>query len=199
MSIPAVPRLWPASTILCVATGPSLTAADIEQVQQSSTVKTIVINDAYRLARRADVIFASDSRWWAWHTQVNDHQFPTFRYSLEWIDPAIRRNVVKLHRSRHESIDLRPTELAGTHGGTYAINLAVHLGAHRILLLGYDLQADASGRNHFFGEHPNGSALNYQDRHEEYGRIAKRLDSLGISCVNLSRETALRAFPRGVL
>jgi hypothetical protein len=52
-------------------------------------------------------------------------------------------------------LDSRPDRSAGarTEQRLQAINLAVHLGAARIILLGYDLSPARMG-GHWFGDHP---------------------------------------------
>jgi len=58
-----VPCLWPDSTIVCMATGPSLTQADCDYVRELG-VPTIAINDAHRLAPWANVLYSNDRMWW---------------------------------------------------------------------------------------------------------------------------------------
>jgi hypothetical protein len=63
-----------------------------------------------------------------------------------------------LQVSGQPGLDLRPGWVrTGGHSGYTAINLAVHLGATRIVLLGYDMMASPQGAHHFFGAHPDGS------------------------------------------
>lgn len=78
--------------------------------------------------------------------------------------------------------------------GAAAINLAYHLGAKRILLLGFDMKH--KGARHWFGEHPKN--LN---QHSDYAGFAERFRSIlperyGIEIWNVTRDTALDAFPR---
>lgn len=76
--------------------------------------------------------------------------------------------------------------------GAGAIVLARTLGATRIYLLGFDCQHTA-GRRHWHGDHPEGLG----NAADPGGWLAhfREIDPAGI--VNLSRETAIDAFPRG--
>jgi uncharacterized Rossmann fold enzyme len=83
----------------------------------------------------------------------------------------------------------------GGNSGYQAINLAYHLGAERVILLGYDMHCH-SGQSHWFGDHPKDFASNTQ-----YERFIKRFRTIkpadyGIEILNCSRVTALDAFPR---
>ena len=57
---PSVPKLWPNSTVVCIGTGPSLTQADVDLC--CSQARVIAVNDAYRMAPLADVLYAADDK-----------------------------------------------------------------------------------------------------------------------------------------
>lgn len=186
-----VPKLWPGSTIVCLGGGPSLTQADVDLCRGRARV--IAINDAYKLAPWADVLYACDDRWWDWHKGVKS--FTGLKYSMtaktgKW------PNVQRLRNDGPHGLCLTPTGLrTGRNGGYQAINLAVHLGAARILLLGYDMER-SGGKSHWFGEHPKGSTPSpYQSFLQIFPSIAEPLKKLGIEVVNCSRRSALKTFP----
>jgi hypothetical protein len=203
--VASVPRRLPrSSTVVCIASGPSLTAADVERCRGQFVV---VVNDAVRLAPWADVLYAADERWW------NHHKgYPSFtglRYGMAYVPSpgekqrTQRPDVQWLRQTGCAGIETEPTGLrvglaGGSNSGYQAVNLAVHLGASRIVLLGYDMQPAADGRTHFFGRHPDGL-----QRSSPYGMFARSfealvdpLQSLGIQIMNCSRATAITAIPR---
>ncbi len=192
----SVPRLFPGKTVVCLASGPSLTAADVDWCRGKAPV--VAVNDTHRLAPWADVLYACDAKWWEAYRGVP--AFTGLKFSLE--KRASIWGVSVLERTGERGVELEPTGLrTGMNSGYQAINLAVHLGARQILLLGYDMQAPASGPSHFFGEHPRTLR-----RHNHYGAFAERFDSmveplkaLGVDVVNCSRQTALKAFRRQAL
>ena len=181
-----VPRLWPGSTIVCLGTGPSLMQADVDFVRGKARV--IAVNDAYKLAPWADVLYACDSKWWGWHKGAPT--FPGLKYTLQ--APAVRWPGVQMLRNAGQlGLELRPDGVrTGQNSGYQAINLAVHLGAARILLLGYDMQG-----NHFFGSHPDQSKPPFSICLERFKTLAPPLKAQGITVLNCTRKTALKCFP----
>jgi hypothetical protein len=71
----------------------------------------------------------------------------------------------------------------------------VHLGAKKIILLGYDMQP-TGGKDHFFGPHPHGRPLPYTLFLFHFSSIVEPLKAAGVAVINASRETALGIFPR---
>jgi hypothetical protein len=187
----SVARLFPGETIVCIGGGPSLTKADVEACRGKTRV--IAVNDAYRIAPFADVLYACDEKWWKWHQGVPS--FTGLKYGMA-IRPGKYPDVQRLTDTGVEGLEREPTGLrTGRNGGYQAINLAVHLGAARILLLGYDMQRGAT-QTHWFGDHPEIRNSPYASFAEAYNTLVKPLRELGIGIVNCSRETALTCFPR---
>jgi hypothetical protein len=57
--------------VVCIASGPSLTAEDVERVRAAGH-PVIVTNTTFRLAPWADVLFGMDSKWWKeYHKEVD--------------------------------------------------------------------------------------------------------------------------------
>jgi len=196
----AVPCLWPGATIVIAATGDSLTHEDLEDVRGRAPL--LVISDAYQAAPWADVIYAPDSRWWKWRKeidQVPEAVFPPHRYTLDWIAKEYYPSVVPLAYLGKLGLSNDPTGLySGGHAGYQAINLAAHLVGRnaRIVLIGYDMQAGVDGSNHFFGEHPDGSSLNYAAALPHYQSLVAPLAARKIEILNATKRTALHTFPR---
>jgi hypothetical protein len=193
MSRPSIPKLWPGSTIVCVGTGPSLTQGDLASVKGRARV--IAINDAVRWAPWADVLYACDGKW------VNQfHGMPKFaglKYSLT-VNLKHWPTWTRLRNDGALGLCLEPSGLRTGHNSGYqAINLAVHLGARRILLLGYDMMRH-SGKSHFFGEHPPGwTPSPYPQFLRAFASLPQPLAQLGgVQVINCSRVTALKVFPQ---
>lgn len=192
-----VPSLWPGGTIVCIASGPSLTAADVAYCRDRAIV--LAVKDAIRLAPWADALYACDARWWRIQHALHAHVMGP-KYSLE--PAAAPFGVSILRDTGREGLELDPTGLrTGQHSGYQAINLAVHFGARRIVLLGYDLRAD-DAQPHYFGPHPWPT----RSWHElgplfraHYETLRAPLETLGVTLVNCSRETALESVPRASL
>jgi hypothetical protein len=186
-----VPKLWPGETFVLIGGGPSLTPADVDAVR--GLARVIAINDAYRLAPWADVLYACDQKWWTWHKGVPSFTGP--KYSVAASDPVTWPGVQVLENTGFDGLELEPTGLrTGRNSGFQAINLAVHLGASRILLLGYDMCPDGT-QEHWFGEHPDCQPSPYPEMRELLETLVAPLAELGITVINCSRRTALTAFP----
>jgi hypothetical protein len=192
-----VPRLWPGSTIVCVGSGPSLTKADCRRLRDADPpVRVIAVNDAIDYVPWADVLFAGDASWWTRRRETPDTQLPALKFALQWTALAARPSVHVLNYTGQLGIEDQPTAVrTGRHSGYAAINVAVHLGARRIILLGYDLQPSATGANHVFGDHPGreGRALNYDAWLAAYQGLTDALASRGVAVINATRKTALAA------
>jgi hypothetical protein len=188
-----VPKLWPNSTIVCLATGPSLTPEDVNYCRGKAHV--IAISDAYKLAPWADVLYSCDAKWWTWAHDHKRHprfaEFQGLKYALT-AHSARFPGVQVLKNTGKDGLERHPAGLrTGRNSGFQAINLAVHLGASRIVLLGYDM-----GGKHFFGNHPDGSAPPFADCIKRFTTLVAPLAELGIEVINCTRKTALTAFPQ---
>lgn len=199
-----VSRLWPEATIVCLATGPSLTQSDCDYVE-SLHLPTIAINDAHRMAPWAEVLYCSDRMWWRKYKGVPS--FAGLKYGVgsspgknnkfpEFPDVKVLRN------SGYAGLDLSPDGLKTARNSGYAaINLAYHFGAKRIVLLGYDM-GWRGAKAHFFGDHPSGLSQRedlYPNFRKSFLSIVQPLKDVGVEVVNCTPNTSLEAFPLGVL
>lgn len=192
-----VPRLWPGETVVCIGTGPSLTPEDVAYCQGKAHV--IAIKHAVEWAPWADVLYAcgSDgSKWWTRNREAVE-AFGGLRYTL---DPAAERWAQVLAQTGVTGLETEPTGIrTGRNSGYQAINLAVHFGARRIVLLGYDMQPDAQDRDHFFGQHWHGSRVPFRVFTDLFASLVEPLCALGVEVLNATRRTALTCFPRVTL
>lgn len=184
-----VPRLWHDATVVILASGPSLATTDIDQCVG---IPVIAIKNSIALAPWADVLYACDRRWWRAHPETRNYLSP--KYGLE---PVPDRPDVQILRNTGEiGLELDPTGLrTGRSSGYQAINLAVHLGARTILLLGYDLHADAKGRHRWHGDHPyGGPPPPYILFRERMATLVEPLQELGVTVINCTPDSALEHF-----
>ena len=183
---PSVPRLWPGETVVCVGTGPSLTQADVDLCRGRTRV--IAVNNAYQVAPWADVLYAADDKWWSWHKGA-----PTFAGLKYTIAPTRRAwpGLVVLRNTGQHGLERDPSGLrTGLNSGYQAIGLAVHLGASRIVLLGYDMMGD-----HYFGSHPDKTRPPFAPCLKAFATLPGPLAEAGVEVVNATRRTALKTFP----
>ena len=177
---------WRGRTVVCIASGPSLTPEDCERVRRAGH-PTIVINTSFRLAPWADVLFAHDTRWWANYTKEVDKVFKGRKMALTYSKGV-------------ERLATQPWYNGQGNSGACAIAIAVAGKAAKIVLLGYDCKKQGD-QVHWHGNHPAGmsNALTIDAWPKQFARAALIAKKAGIPVVNASRDTALDCFSRGDL
>lgn len=193
-----VPRLWPGETFVCVGSGPSLTQDDVDYCRGRSRV--IAIKDTHRVAPWADVLYSGDERWWehfAGKLTFTGRRFALVAPQTKYLQAVETAGAQLLRLGTPLGLERDPSKLAlGNHSGFQAINLAIHLGAIRVVLLGYDMKASADGRDHFFGSHPYRNKPTPYQWLSVFDSILEPLRALGVQVLNATRDTALKCFPR---
>lgn len=177
---------------VCIASGSSLTQADVNYCRGKA--KVYVVNDNYKLAPWADVLYAADTDWWEYHNGV-----PSFQ-GEKWTVSHEASKKYDLNR-----IDYKPKAVwskdksyiaTGRNSGFQAINLAELQGATKIILLGYDM--GFTDKKHWFGDHP--PQINRGSKYEEwielFNQAAPHITAEVINCTPNSRLTC---FKSGVL
>lgn len=204
-----VPRLWPGETVLLMATGPSLCRQDTDAVRSAATAspapspRVIVVGEAWRAAPYADALYHADRVWW--DAYAGAPAFPGLcitqdanggltcadRYGLSVVTsvkaPGISTDPAVVHR--------------GWNSGFQALQLAIHLGAARIILLGFDMAKGPDGRKSWAANRP--ASLVRHSPYEQFVRAftdaAPQVEAAGVEVLNASRVSALQCFPRVAL
>lgn len=182
---------------ICIASGPSLTLCDVEKCKRSGRV-IYVINDVYKLAPWADILYACDGDWWDHHkgaVEFNGQRWTTSDAAAE------KWGLAHMPGTNQKLFGIEPPMAYGKNSGFQAINLAFLHGHRDIWLLGYDMGFQAGTKKHFFGDHPRPI-----DRPSQYGAWIKHFRNAapimaenGLKIINKSRETALECFERGLM
>lgn len=199
-----VPHLYPGETAVIFATGPSLTADVVDLVLPyamgwggAKRVRTIGINDAYRVVPYLDVVYACDPAWWEVHMDDKRGWIRDYAAESKWTQDkacADRYGLSYVEGDGHPGLyDKDRTRIHfGGNSGYQAINLAVHMGFSRMLLVGYDMRI-VEQRGHFFGDHPRPLA-----RQSNYNGFVRNFDSIQRvyrdRIVNCTPGSALKAF-----
>lgn len=198
-----MPRLWPAETVVCIASGPSLTREDVEAVRGRARV--IVVNRSIELAPWADVWYAADARFWKWAHRGDADWADVKRIAGAYaglkftvtVESTKWPGVTLLGRGPSHGLSLDPLKLClGGNSGYQAINLAVLMGAARVILLGYDMRVGTRGRQHWHADHPMKQASPYSTFQQAYPTLVAPLKAAGVEVLNCSRDTAIKCFPR---
>ena len=193
-TVPSVPLLCPGGTVAIFASGPSLTVEDVEYCRDKVDA-SIAVNDSYKLAPWATALYAADESWW--HVQKGALSFTGLRYSVQ--QHAVPWGVTVLKRTGDVGLEVDPKGLrTGKNSAYQAVNLAVHFGATRIVLLGVDMKLGPKGKRHWFGTHPRGlnDRTDFGDFIEAFQTIVEPLKQIGVSVFNCSPDSALDCFPK---
>jgi len=179
---------------IVIASGPSLTREDVEYVKGKGIV--IVINDNYKMAPWADYLYFCDPKWFEWHKDKKD--LANFKGKKYTQDAGIAKayGINYIESKPAEGISESPDVIhQGSNSGYQAINLAYHLGARKIILLGYDMQT-TNGKSHWFGNHPDNIISKYKSLVQHFESLAEHAKRLDLEIINCTRKTALTCFPK---
>lgn len=158
---------------IILASGPSMSQTTADAVRGRGTV--MAVSDAYLLAPWSDVLVSSDAAWWRHHHPV----FAGRRFSAHG----------------GEGTEVIQGVPGGSNSGVLGILVARHLGAKKILLLGFDGHG-----SHFFGDHPeplrNTSAPRRRVHAEQHKAQAREAVRDGIEIVNGTPGTVLTCYPQ---
>ena len=217
-------RSWEGATAVLIAGGASVTPEQVRQVEiahKLEKVKCVVINDAYLLAPWADVLYAADSRWWAWHEKGLDkpalkltadevrQRFEAFRgerCSIQYSGAGITDERVHLVKNmtfplpNHSlGLSLDPERLVtGRNSGFQALNLITLTGAKKVLLLGIDGRLGVNDASHFHGGHPSPTpwSMFFEQMRKTFSAAETPLKEAGVEVLNCSPGTAIDSFPK---
>lgn len=182
-----VPRMWDGKTVAVLASGPSMSKRVVDDVFASG-VPTIVINNTFMLAPWADMLYAADAAWWVAHPAAA--AFQGLRVTVQDV-----RGALKLRCSGPAGFDPHPGAVrSGGHSGHQAVHIAMHAGARRILLCGFDMRG-----THWHGPHEeplrNTVGGTYGRWIEQFAELGNSAISLGIEIINCTPGSALTCFP----
>lgn len=206
---------WPGADVVILASGPSLTVAQCEQVREWRAAapglrRAIAINTTFRRALWADVLYACDAPWWratddqgraAGFKSNHAEAKETFRGEL-WTQDALAKTEfgVRWIQSKNlPGLSKQPGVIhQGGNSGHQAINLAFLAGARRIILLGFDFQG-----THWHGNYTNGLPNNgprlYEDWAKRMAVTAADLAAEGVEVLNCSPSSAIQCFKKTTL
>ncbi len=143
-----VQRFWDGETAFILAGGSSLRGQDLSGLAGR---KVLTVNDSWRLAPHGSINYFGDGSWWTdqiakcrWSLDAT-RSFHDQIYKGFWVTaaPGFQEHpqVMQLRLTGERGLETEPDGLRhGSNSGYQAINLCYHLGARRIVLLGYDMR-----------------------------------------------------------
>lgn len=199
-----------------------------EVLNKSLHGKNIIgINNAFMLGDLVHIAFWGDRSQYLNHKQEYD-SFMGLKFTCNSLFdfPEYKKlgiTYIPRHTTKTEGLTKDSRYLSwNKNSGCAAINLAYHLGAKRIFLLGFDMQNDPdTGRTHWHYDHPAKTgpvkSPNLKVKHKlnpPNHEFSKRLymrhmtgikkiqddaDSLGIKIINLNLDSSITVFEKGKL
>lgn len=205
-----VEPLWAGETAFLVASGPSSADLDLSCLKGR---RVLVINDNYLRCPFADLLYFCDWKWWTWHRDRPG--FLAFGGLKVTMDERVAAADPTIHWVKNGDSGLwdspgrkglceeRDSLRTGRNSGYQAVNLAVHLGAARIVLIGYDMKPGPKGEEHWFGQHRDRDgrpvATPVKTIHgwaERFETMLPDLERLGVEVVNAGQDSAIACFER---
>lgn len=166
-------------TVVCIASGVSLTAEDCGIIE-ATPFATIAVNNSWQRARFCKVIYAGDHKWW--------HEYH------ESIDIPAERWSCARHADRY-GCRYHPAGTGDYNSGMRAIQFAIWRGAKQIILLGYDCSIKQG--THWHGNHvglKNPDNIRVKEWHKQFAQVAKEAEKATVDIINCSRYTDLTCF-----
>jgi len=176
--------------IFIVAGGPSLRGYNWNRLKGK---RVIAVNRAYETIPWAEVIYFSDLRFFEWHENaLLNHKAKKITGSrLE--HPDVERYKI----TGQKGLDLKPGHLkSGNNSGYAAINLAIHLKAKIIILLGFDMQFDEQGTHWHNGHKIANRERQFSKMIPYFDSIKPALDEAGITVINACINSRIEVFPK---
>ena len=196
-------------TIACIATGPSLTQAQIDTARDKG-FELYCCNNSIFMAPDAALLYGCNHEWWDFYwNDVKD--LPCDKWTTSTI-AASKHGINWIAERMAPGLSLDPDVIHHGHGSGYSlVSMAHRAGADRIVLLGYDLKYavdyDPANRDpgsvprHFFGEYPEvmrhwPSVKVKNGVHVELVELYRDIAKQNIvEMINCSPDSALDCFP----
>lgn len=187
-----VEQIFKGETVYLIGGGPSLKNFNWDRLIGKNV---IAINKAFYHYPKSQVMYWTDSRFYTWYKDDID-KFKGLKYTIR--KGNYTNDIKLLKRGAKYGLELAKDTIAhGNNSGYAAINLAYHLGAKRIILLGYDM-GNVNGESHFHNGYPTNATSDeiYQNQFiPGFGVIYEALKAKGIEVYNACPSSKLRTFP----
>ena len=198
-------------TVVCIGTGPSLTAEQI-QVARAKGFALAGCNNVWQIVPDMVLHYACNESWWCYYWSAELAAHPAQKWTTSHFVHE-RYGVNRIGERNAPGLSTNPKYVHHGHGSGYSlVNLAYLSGATRIVLLGYDMKyapdydggirrVGASPR-HYFGEYP--SALQHWPKvsvrhgvHVQMLDLYRSIATQGlVEVINATPDSAIDCFPR---
>lgn len=221
-----VEPIFAGETGVLIATGPSLTDDQLSFIKQhhdAGNCRVFTINNVYQRVPWTDVHLSCDFPWWRWYGSRDKEllTLPCPKYTWH-PDIADKFNINYIKGAIKDGLSEDPSIIHINHGsGPMMINLALHYGVKKLLLIGHDMKyapdykprqkQPGSTPRHYFSEYP-GPLQHWPSSKigltkpgvldgliEVYDKMVPQLNKLGMKIVNCTPGSALKTFKMSTL
>lgn len=163
----------------------------------------IAVNMAFKIGDWIDCVFFGDSNF----INIANNRSDLFEFKGLRVSCADKiedyAHVIKIlgrDRSKKLGISTNPSLVSWNYNsGAAAINLAVHFGVKKIILLGFDMNLDSNNNQHWHKvyDHSLDKIPELMKYHlSGFPMIARDLRTLGVEVINCSPNSAIECFPK---
>jgi len=159
----------------------------------------ITTNNAYHLFPNALAAHFADKTWWGWNKDKFLKQFNgPITTCQPWKKNDEFRNsriITFINGDKKGGITTEKNKLNGCNAGHHAINLAVHLGFKKIVLIGFDMNMK-DPKTHWHNEHlrPTNKDNWVGTMIPAMKQIVPYQEQLGFKVYNINPDSAIRCF-----
>jgi len=195
-----VPKLWPNSTVFIIGGGPSINDMDLNQLRE---LNTIICNTGFMAFPWAKVMYFGDCKvhtWISWEDGGRYAEgFDNYTGLKVSCCPDTLRDsrIHTLYRRRRGLTDEPRTVGWNCNTGASAVNLAMHLGAKKVVLIGFDLQ-QINGKSNFHNYNfiPDEDPISIYKKFMNFWPYVKEsAEKFGLEIVNTTLNSKLDLFP----
>ena len=154
----------------------------------------IAVNRAFEVLPSAEVVYFSDLRFWQW----NSAELVNHKGQKVSLMRKMKHKKVELYTATGVTgLDMSPGCLRhGNNSGYAAINLAAHLGAKEIVLLGFDMKFTNSQCHWHDGYPVVNLERSFDKMRKFFATLVSPLQELNIKVFNANLESSLDVFPK---
>lgn len=193
-------------TIVCIASGPSLTPEQIDIVGNAKNNRpedlfVIGTNDNWRWKSNngefvCDYLYAADDSWWnCWLKEIIESGFDKPKFFPIGNKFAKDNGLIRIPCVHQKGLGSNGNVHCLSNSGAQAIGLSYYLGSKKIILIGYDMKPNQQGKVHWFGDHPKGKLRNTPHRYSSWiphlKELSDDLKKREIDVVNCTIDSAI--------
>lgn len=210
----AIKKLWPGKTVFIIGGGGSLKLdaglprkeikekvvfpAISEYLKPIHNERVLGVNNAFELGPWVDACFFGDEGWF----RRNRFKLVHFAgYKIHNCSTITARGCIAVYRGEPYGLESKPDRICwNNNSGAAAINVAVHLGAKRIVLLGFDMKVKPAEikYNNWHNLHKDKTKdwNQYPEFIKAFPYIKVDAENMGVEIINATPCSALTEFPK---